>query len=297
MRKSYLLKICFTLILTIGVLLLYFYRIYYSTSNIPPPVKPHVEEFVSQALKRGIVVNPKGLTITFVNNLKDEEGKPAFGKYTRWSFPLPLDIIKLDTMGYWWKGSINRDSKEYIKYSREKVIFHELSHFLLNRREHKYDTFPGGLPKSIMGYGSLPSYEQYPDIRKYYLDELFNPDTPAPNWAKSEECATKDKSHQELNKVSNVSDEIIFDSFWESPSPVFNYDYIIIWLNKKVDESMLKKIALSLREKRECYYSLAITYFISGQANNTEPWATTNFIPELEIEIKGATADYQKVLF
>jgi len=265
--------------------------IYHFSNNIPVQVKPHLEEFIAQAKARGIEVNTQNLSIYFEKNLKDEEGNPVFGKYTHWSFPLRLDIIKLDTMGYWWQGSIGRDWKEYLKYSREKVIFHELGHYLLNRREHKFDTFLGGLPKSIMDTASISSYDQYPEIRKYYLDELFNPNTPAPTWVKNEKCITYNQDFQASNLVSKVSDEIIFTSFWESPSPVFSYDHIVIRLNKKVDEAMLRKIALSLREERECYNVLGITYYISDQKSNTEPWATTNFVPELEVKIMGVTMD------
>lgn len=152
-------------------------------THIPDKIWPHVKEFVAQAKQRGILIKTEGLKITFVNGLKDEEGNPLNGKYSRWYFPLKAHQIELDTTQYWWIGAT---SGANVTYAREKVIFHELAHCFLNRK-HKFETFDsftGHWPKSIMGVTILPTYEMNPDFRNYYLDELFNEFTPAPDWAK-----------------------------------------------------------------------------------------------------------------
>ena len=66
----------------------------------------------------------------------------------------------------------------------ELTVFHELSHCLLNR-DHLNDTLPNGEAKSIMA-ASVSAYYSGPNRhkRKYYLDELFRPGTPAPAWAR-----------------------------------------------------------------------------------------------------------------
>lgn len=103
--------------------------------------------------------------------MKDKEGNAVNGKYIRWKFPLLNDRIELDTTQVWWVHP----------YAREKVIFHELGHYLL-KRENNFDTVPGGTPRSIMGITKHFTYEFIPNYRKYYLDELFDPATPYPCW-------------------------------------------------------------------------------------------------------------------
>ena len=78
----------------------------------------------------------------------------------------------------------------------EALIFHELGHCILGR-SHATDTLPNGDPKSLMVDGNITLYApcRYvfgPDAsecnnvhkRTYYLDELFDPETPVPEWSK-----------------------------------------------------------------------------------------------------------------
>ncbi len=77
----------------------------------------------------------------------------------------------------------------------EALIFHELGHCFLGR-SHLRDLLPNGDPKSIMypDNNSLypPCLYSIDDSspcnktfkRHYYLDELFDETTPAPDWAK-----------------------------------------------------------------------------------------------------------------
>jgi len=76
----------------------------------------------------------------------------------------------------------------------ETLIFHEMGHCLLGRR-HDGSLLPNGDPKSIMIANDITIYSPClynlgnPNCdkrsrRSYYIDELFNPSTPVPDWGK-----------------------------------------------------------------------------------------------------------------
>jgi hypothetical protein len=76
----------------------------------------------------------------------------------------------------------------------EAFIFHELGHCILGRL-HLEDTLPNGAPKSLMISDNISVYSPCvyqldPNVecnftyrRDYYIDELFDPETPVPEWA------------------------------------------------------------------------------------------------------------------
>ncbi len=79
---------------------------------------------------------------------------------------------------------------------KETLLFHELGHCILGR-SHMADTLPNGDPKSLMVASNLTVYSPCVYVfgdstdhcnfvfkRAYYLDELFEPNTPVPPWAK-----------------------------------------------------------------------------------------------------------------
>ena len=75
----------------------------------------------------------------------------------------------------------------------EALIFHELGHCILGR-PHDNSLMPKGDPKTIMYPDDITLYSPCVysignpcDLtyrRPYYIDELFNPPTPVPDWAK-----------------------------------------------------------------------------------------------------------------
>ena len=75
----------------------------------------------------------------------------------------------------------------------EALIFHELGHCILGR-QHDNSLMPKGDPKSLMYPDDITLYSPCVysignpcDLtyrRAYYIDELFNPGTPVPDWAK-----------------------------------------------------------------------------------------------------------------
>src|SRR5919199_1537692 len=90
--------------------------------------------------------------------------------------------ITLSTESYCWQSASASE--------RECLVFHELGHCLLSRI-HKTDRFPNGAFVSLMNPDDISIYAtcRYPignddcdkrPRRAYYIDELFNPNTPAP---------------------------------------------------------------------------------------------------------------------
>ena len=77
----------------------------------------------------------------------------------------------------------NRPCWDVDETDREAVVFHELGHALLGR-EHKDDLLPNGLRASIMYSGNIRGLYSgsRQNRRQYYIDELFDPQTPAPQW-------------------------------------------------------------------------------------------------------------------
>lgn len=93
--------------------------------------------------------------------------------------------------GYGYTDSILISVKEDCWFGvsdhvREALVFHELGHSVLGR-VHRDERLPNGSPASIMfpetGFGARVYGEETLHRRTYYLDELFDPETPVPDWA------------------------------------------------------------------------------------------------------------------
>ncbi len=68
-------------------------------------------------------------------------------------------------------------------------------------------------------------------------------------------------------------------------------------LNKKVSERTLRAIALKLKSQDSRDYDLTfITYYLPGMAVGAGAWATTHFMPDLEVRILGFTAEEEQKL-
>jgi hypothetical protein len=131
------------------------------TILIPYQIKYEVETFISEGEKRGINIDLKGLRFYLRGNLVNNWQ----GYYDGNEHAIYLDTTCLS----------------YIQ-EKEALIFHEMGHAILNR-EHKLDTLPNGDPSSIMGT-PVPIYTGLSFTkRQYYIDELFNQNTPIPSWS------------------------------------------------------------------------------------------------------------------
>jgi hypothetical protein len=132
---------------------------------IPADVKSEVASFISEGQKRGVAIDLKGIKIILSNNLIDGNA----GYYN----PNTHEIF-FDTSSNNYKGA-----PEW----KERLIFHELAHAIL-KRGHKETLLPNTDASSIMTT-TPPSANwsgAYLYKREYYIDELFNSNTPIPAW-------------------------------------------------------------------------------------------------------------------
>jgi hypothetical protein len=143
------------------------------TYAVPEVVQPYIDRFELEAQRRGYDIVIDSLIVDFGSDL---QGGDAAGLCTFANRQSPIPHIELDTTSYNWQNN---------EYQRETLIFHELGHCILNRRNHRDDYLPNGNITSIMRstgeqlYGGTLNYFK----REYYLDELFDVNTPAPDWA------------------------------------------------------------------------------------------------------------------
>ncbi len=87
---------------------------------------------------------------------------------------------------------------------------------------------------------------------------------------------------------SSIPNDVKWEITKEEPNEAISKNNLEIKLNKKVDESVLKEIALEIREDRTKYDKLWIFYYIPNYKNGSA-WATTHFTPNLEINIMGSS--------
>lgn len=140
--------------------------------EIPAIIEPYIELFEQEAASRGLDITIDNLIVEFEEDLR---GGDAAGLCTFASESSPTPHIRLDTTSFNWQNN---------EFHRELLVFHELGHCILNRL-HRDDELPNGNFTSIMRstgeqlYGGNLNYFK----RDYYLDELFDEGTPAPDWA------------------------------------------------------------------------------------------------------------------
>lgn len=137
-------------------------------TNIPDDVDGYVDSFIHEAELRGHDMSAvrRGLTIEF-GELPDNKA----GSSKKSFFSRTITLASLI-----WKQMNDRQ--------REMLVFHELGHCVLER-DHKNDRLPLGQCASIMREGGEEACVA--DIfseswRSYYIDELFNPEVPSPDW-------------------------------------------------------------------------------------------------------------------
>lgn len=165
--------------------------------EVDPVFEPYVQEFIEEGAKRGQTIDfsDTGLRIEFSD--------------------LALEVAA----GFCYVGEhhivINKEN--WLLYSerfRSFLLFHELGHCELDQR-HRNEQFDNGVWKSIMrgdpftGITNRFPTPYYGFRKDYYLDELFNPNTPAPDWSKAtfDYDLSVDKENAVLREGSNKINE------------------------------------------------------------------------------------------
>jgi len=147
--------------------------------NVPAEFEPYVKRFISEAKARGHNITIDNLIIKY-----DAVSSSVYCATSNViSSQNDVQKIILVNPQTCWQNDVQL----------EALIFHELGHCILGRN-HDISLMPRGDPKTIMYPDNIALYSpcvynignpcdlQY--RRPYYIDELFNPSSPVPDWAK-----------------------------------------------------------------------------------------------------------------
>ena len=147
--------------------------------DVPWEFEPHVRKFEAEARARGKDITINNLIIKY-----DAAASTIFCANSNViSSANDVQKIILVNPQFCWQNETQL----------ETLIFHELGHCVLGR-QHDSSAMPKGDPKTIMYPDDITLYSPCVynlgnpcDLtyrRPYYVDELFNPSTPVPDWAK-----------------------------------------------------------------------------------------------------------------
>ena len=147
--------------------------------RVPPEFQPYVDTFIKEAANRGHSITITNLIMQYDTTSEDSLCGSCNSVSSN---PSIQKIININPNFLCWDNNVEL----------ETLIFHELGHCILGRN-HTTARLPNGDFKSIMTPHNLMLYSPciYPIggqscdnyfKRTYYLDELFNPDTPVPAW-------------------------------------------------------------------------------------------------------------------
>ena len=137
----------------------------------------HVSSFFSIAADKGFAFDTSNLIVRYANELNDRNGDPICGNASGMLTGERQNVVVLDPECLAWRHS---------ETTREILIFHELGHIFLERI-HFNELLPNGDYASIMFGGNwsiLKYYSEDQTKRDYYINELFDPSTPVPDWSK-----------------------------------------------------------------------------------------------------------------
>lgn len=143
--------------------------------KIDPAFTDYLQRFENEGSARGHNLNPQstGLIMEFATLSDGTAG------LTHYETPIRIEIDKT-----YWNNITNSAGADLMK---EDLIFHELGHGLLGR-DHLNTTLKNDDWKSIMCGGTKVKDRPWNinyrgERRKYYLDELFNTNTPEPDFS------------------------------------------------------------------------------------------------------------------
>jgi hypothetical protein len=147
--------------------------------DVPIEFQDIVSSFIHEAAQRGDTLAINNLIIKYDSSLSNSYCASCN------SISLQPDIQKIITVNVY--NHCYANSLEY-----EALFFHELGQCILGR-DHDNRLLPNGDPRSIMVEDNLRMYspciyaiggncQDMSFKRTYYLDELFNEQTPVPQW-------------------------------------------------------------------------------------------------------------------
>ena len=143
--------------------------------DVPNEVEPFVQKFIEEGKARGVNLSIDNLIVELTAPVENN-GQFVCGVTYGEVIGLPQNRIEIDTQCLAWRHS---------EISQEVLIFHELGHAIL-LRQHRTDKLPNFDFASIMVSSTWNIDDFYIfDLTKraYYIDELFDSNTPVPDWA------------------------------------------------------------------------------------------------------------------
>ena len=155
------------------------------TVGIPDPIEENVIEsqyqeyvsrFIDEGTRRGVDLDISKLSV--VEGISMENVKVCGYGYSNFN-DTGNQRVEISEEPFCWE--------EVDDAGKEILMFHELGHAILERF-HKETNYPNGSPTTMMcseACGNLFGlYNKYtPELRNYYIDELFDPNVDAPSWA------------------------------------------------------------------------------------------------------------------
>lgn len=143
----------------------------------PNPLMGYLVSFLEEAEKRGVEIDTTGMTLELSGPLywKDSQGQSKQVCGLGGLGPNLNPSVRISNVGGCWT------LRNY--FYRKELLFHEFGHAFL-RRGHDNDNLPNGSKRSVMSEAIGSIFSQNETKLKYYIDELFDPSTPIPDWAK-----------------------------------------------------------------------------------------------------------------
>jgi hypothetical protein len=151
--------------------------------QVPADVEPYVQAFLTEARARGKNIQITNLIVEIAD--KDTVGLCGLCRQVVGDQSHQKRIFIFRDC---WTGVTSED--------REALVFHELGHCVLGRINHKNTQLPNGDFASLMNTSAINLYRQCVYglgidqstcdkrfKRSYYIDELFDENTPVPDWA------------------------------------------------------------------------------------------------------------------
>ena len=197
-----------------------------NASFVDPEFEEYVDQFFEEAQKRNLDISRDDYT--FSVNFGEEV---ALGVCF-------LNSDRIEINRFYW-GTLSDLTRQYL-------IFHELGHCILERL-HDDAALPNGECKSIMrggeGLRCRKNIENSNVWRAYYLDELFNTDTPLPSWYTTELDVVSTEVIFEVQDSLDESIAIDIGDFEQETNILFEAFYqdwdqsdhrVLSWSNQKI---------------------------------------------------------------
>ncbi len=233
--------------------------------RVEPEFTQYVQRFESEAAKRGknFKLQTEGLIIEFAKLKNDQAG------LCHYEHPIRIEVDSL----YWKKISAVAGAD----MMKEDLIFHEMGHGILGRK-HLNTTLENGDWKSMMCGGdkvdNRPWNINYRRMRRdYYVDELFNENTPPPIFTTTQLLVDTTGFAQKLWLSFDTGSK--YDTGWDLVS---NGD-----LTKEIENSKLKATS---------NYTSSYALLLTIQSTSINIYSNFLFEMEIDSETKSASDQY-----